>query len=433
MSSCSPVVRFAKPPAGYTANSNADWNGTAVVERSGRQMLLVNFNYRVGLFGFLAGERVRADGDLNAGLLDQRFAMRWVRRHIAQFGGDPDHVVIHGASAGAGSVALHLVGNGTDAESGERLFVGGVGESVFFPAQPAVAELEWQFDLTLQRTGCDGDDDAMGCLRGKSTKDLQAANVPAAFPGAPAAPLPLFFWTPCIDGDLLPDLPYRLFEEGRFMDVPVIMGSTTNEGTVFAADAATSADTTAFLQSNYPLLSALNTSAILAQYPQMAPVPAHNAWFPSTAQAYGDTTFICPAAHILSAYTAHLGNGSRAWGYRYDVEDAAEVAAGLGVPHVFDSWAIFGPDSQAGPGGAPESYYTYNAGVVPVMMDYYISFVRTLDPSRLRYAAAPRWPGWGDAATRLLVQGGNVSAETLSAELKDRCAFWETLAPVMRQ
>ncbi|KAI0817868.1 carboxylesterase [Xylaria sp. FL0064] len=424
---------------GYTLNSNPNWNGTQVVQRSGHQIVFVNFNYRVGLFGFLASERVRADGDLNAGLLDQRFMMRWLRRHVAQFGGDPDHVVVHGASAGAGSVALHLVANGgnaTDSESGERLFAGAVGESVFFPAQPFVDELEWQFNLTLQRTGCDDDnadesDGAMACLRSKSTEDLQAANVPASFPGAPDMPTPLFFWTPCVDGDLLLDLPYLLFERGQFVDVPVIMGSTTDEGTVFAADASTPDDMTAFLQSNYPLLSESNSSAILEHYPQLDSLPNHNAWFPSTARAYGETTFICPGAHILNSYVRHL-NSSRAWGYRYDVHDADEIAAGLGVPHVFSSWAIFGPDSEPGTRG-PQSYYTYNAGVVPIMMDYWISFVRTLDPSRLRYTDTPRWQSWGNVEQRLLVQTGNVSIEVVPDDQGERCVFWETLAPVMRQ
>ncbi|KAI0970390.1 Alpha/Beta hydrolase protein [Xylaria arbuscula] len=362
--------------------------------------------------------------------------MRWLREHVAQFGGDPDHIVVHGASAGAGSVALHLVANGgnaTDPESGEKLFAGAVGESVFFPAQPFVNELEWQFNLTLQRTGCDDSaDKAMACLRGKSTEDLQtAADIPATFPGAPDLSTPLFFWTPCIDGDLLQDLPYLLFERGQFIDVPVIMGTTTDEGTVFAADASTPEDMTAFLQSNYPLLSESNTSAILEHYPQLDALPNHNAWFPSTAQAYGETTFICPGAHILNSYVHHL-NTSRAWGYHYDVHDADNIAAGLGVPHVFSSWAIFGPDSEPGTSG-PQSYHTYNAGVVPIMMDYWISFVRTLDPSPLRSTDAPPWQSWGPSEKRLLVQTGNVSGEVLSDDQGERCAFWKTLAPVMRQ
>lgn len=45
---------------------------------------MVNFNYRVGLWGFLASERLRADGDLNIGMLDQRRLLMWVKEHIAQ-------------------------------------------------------------------------------------------------------------------------------------------------------------------------------------------------------------------------------------------------------------------------------------------------------------------------------------------------------------
>ena len=47
-------------------------------------MVFVGLNYRVGPYGFLAGEKVRDDGDLNAGLLDQRQALKWVQNHITK-------------------------------------------------------------------------------------------------------------------------------------------------------------------------------------------------------------------------------------------------------------------------------------------------------------------------------------------------------------
>jgi carboxylesterase type B len=73
---------LTEPRAGYTANTNANWDGSEVVQKSGRSIVMVNFNYRVGLWGFLASERVKADGALNAGLLDQRMLMKWVKTHI---------------------------------------------------------------------------------------------------------------------------------------------------------------------------------------------------------------------------------------------------------------------------------------------------------------------------------------------------------------
>lgn len=55
-----------------------------MVQASGGGIVLVNFNYRVGVLGFLASEAMREDGDLNAGLLDQRKMLQWVQDHIAQ-------------------------------------------------------------------------------------------------------------------------------------------------------------------------------------------------------------------------------------------------------------------------------------------------------------------------------------------------------------
>jgi carboxylesterase type B len=68
---------------GYAANMNANINGAEVVQKSGHSIVAVSFNYRVSLWGFLASERVRDDGALNAGLLDQRMLMKWVQKHIA--------------------------------------------------------------------------------------------------------------------------------------------------------------------------------------------------------------------------------------------------------------------------------------------------------------------------------------------------------------
>lgn len=60
------------------------FNGTEVVQASRGGIVFVNFNYRVGVLGFLASEAIREDGDLNAGLLDQRKLLQWVQDHIAQ-------------------------------------------------------------------------------------------------------------------------------------------------------------------------------------------------------------------------------------------------------------------------------------------------------------------------------------------------------------
>jgi carboxylesterase type B len=67
---------------GYNTLSHPNYNGTGVVAGSNNNIVFVNFNYRVGAFGFLASEKVRENGDLNAGFLDQRKVLEWVAKYI---------------------------------------------------------------------------------------------------------------------------------------------------------------------------------------------------------------------------------------------------------------------------------------------------------------------------------------------------------------
>lgn len=72
-----------------------------------REVVYVNFNYRLGVMGFLSFETASVPG--NFGLKDQRLALQWVKDNIEAFGGDPASVTIFGESAGAASVHYHLV------------------------------------------------------------------------------------------------------------------------------------------------------------------------------------------------------------------------------------------------------------------------------------------------------------------------------------
>ncbi|TAQ86971.1 hypothetical protein B7494_g4704 [Chlorociboria aeruginascens] len=386
---------------GYTSNSEANFNGSTVVQQSGRNIILVNFTYRVGSWGFLASERVRSNGDLNVGLLDQRFLFKWVKKHIAQFGGDPDHVVIHGDSAGGGSVALHLTAYGG---SDEGLFIGAIGESVFFPAQLPVSDLEWQFDRYADAVNCSdvSDDDQMDCLRSTDIAILQAANVATPYPGRSNSPL--FYWTPTIDGDLIEDYPYAMYERGNFIQVPFISGDDTDEGSVFAPNANTEEDVSTFFLDNYPLLTTNDTTAINHEYPLMAPLPEHEAYFPSASLAYGETTFTCPGNFIALSLATH--NPSQVWNYRYNVDSEDNDAQGLGVPHTFENPAIFGL-GNVNDDPTTSSYATYNAEIIPIVMSYWISFVRDLTPNRWKVAQAPHWQAFksgGDRGKRLRFQ-----------------------------
>ncbi|KAL2852234.1 Alpha/Beta hydrolase protein [Aspergillus pseudodeflectus] len=107
--------RLTKPAAvmlyihggGYIVGSGREelYHGLNIV-RDHEDVIVVTFNYRLGIFGFPNAPSLKADGQ-NLGLLDQRLAVEWVADNIANFGGDPDRITLFGESAGASSTDLY--------------------------------------------------------------------------------------------------------------------------------------------------------------------------------------------------------------------------------------------------------------------------------------------------------------------------------------
>ncbi|KAM5372988.1 hypothetical protein ACJZ2D_007199 [Fusarium nematophilum] len=410
-----PVMVYFQP-GGYIINSAPYTNGTQLVNVSDNGIIVVTFHYRVGLFGFLASNEVKKDGDLNAGLLDQRMLLKWIQEHISSFGGDPEHVVIQGESAGAGSVALHLVAYGG---KDEGLFAAAIAESPFVPGQPKVDDLEYQFDRVVNGTGCLGSYDKMACLRGKSSAELQAQNIKAPFVGRTYRAY--FYWAPCTDGDMFPDYPSNLYDNGDFVQVPILFGACTNEGSNYAVNAGSADQFIRYMLNEYPYLTDDDTETIRDLYPLEDPLPQHDIWFPSASRAYGEVTFICPVTNIVNAFAA-ASKVTKMWSYRYNVQIDEFTARGLGVPHVANNPAVFGPDMT--PAAAAPSYRTYNAPMVPIVQKYWISFVRAFDPNEYRDDDAPEWDTWGDDQRRLMFELGNNKMESVGAGERERCQAW---------
>ncbi|XP_068624235.1 juvenile hormone esterase-like [Battus philenor] len=100
-----PVVIYIHPGGFYAFTGRSDVAGPHYL--LDRDVVLVTINYRLGTLGFLSTGDALAPG--NNGFKDQVAALRWVRRNIAAFGGDPNLVTITGYSAGANSVMLHMI------------------------------------------------------------------------------------------------------------------------------------------------------------------------------------------------------------------------------------------------------------------------------------------------------------------------------------
>ncbi|KAI8663429.1 Carboxylic ester hydrolase [Fusarium keratoplasticum] len=125
----------------FGSNSYPHYDQSRIVKLSiemGKPIIAVNFNYRLGIPGFLTSQELSDAGfKPNRGLRDQRVALRWIKKYIAGFGGDPDQITLVGQSAGAASVDFHM-------QSEEALFSQAIlfgGSSVLLqPLEPETAE-----------------------------------------------------------------------------------------------------------------------------------------------------------------------------------------------------------------------------------------------------------------------------------------------------
>ncbi|KAL4969240.1 putative triacylglycerol lipase [Aspergillus stella-maris] len=424
-----PVYVFIQG-GGFNSNGNPYYNGAGLIQASDMGIVVVTFNYRVGPYGFLAGAEVLEDGSVNNGLKDQIRVLEWVQEHIEEFGGDPDHVVIGGDSAGAASITLLLSAYGG---RDDGLFHAAAAESQSFASIYTVDESQFSYDGLTLRTGCNGAAHTLSCLRSLDISTLQRANIAVPLPGTSEAPL--YLYGPVVDDDLIPDYTYRMFEEGRFIEVPVIFGDVTNEGTSFVPANLTSMEATySFMQAQFPALTREQFARISQYYLQnidSAPLfPNATRYWRPVSNAYGELRYNCPGMAMSSA----LANaGVPSWNYHYSVQDPADEASGKGVWHVVELNAIWGPENMwwsddiGNP--PPDSYYTSNAAIIPVMQGYWTSFIKNFDPNTSRYPRSPKWETWGSGRRggeqnqRLFIRTGETRMENVPWDQKERCDY----------
>ena len=208
---------------------------TSIPTYSGRRLaqmgvIVVSIAYRVGPFGFFAHPQLTAESPHhssgNYGLLDQIAGLKWVKHNIAAFGGNPDKVTIFGESAGGISVSMLCA-----SPLAKGLFEGAISESGgnFGPPRTRdeggtnvpplkIAEQKGVAFLKALHVG------SIAAARKLSTAEILAKAGPALGGGR--------FW-PVFDGYVLPGEQYSLYASGHYNDVPVLIGTNTDEGALF--------------------------------------------------------------------------------------------------------------------------------------------------------------------------------------------------------
>ena len=198
---------------GLTILSGAFDGPPALLE--GGNVIVVSMNYRLGVLGFFAHPALDAEGHPNAnyGLMDQQFALRWVQRNIAAFGGDPDRITIFGTSAGALSVYSRLA-----SPSATELFQRAIAQSGSYEGLVSyqksivpISEAESAGVAFANKFGCS----TASCLRAVAAAQLVAAEPSDSYP--------------ILDGAVLTQTPGAAFAGGQFNRVPVIAGTSHDD------------------------------------------------------------------------------------------------------------------------------------------------------------------------------------------------------------
>jgi len=219
-----PVLFFIHGGA-FILGSSSDYDGTVLAAKHGA--VVVTVNYRLGSFGWLQ----LIKGSANFGLKDQREAMRFVQREtngvkfISAFGGDSSRLMIFGESAGGISVADHLV-----APKSFGLFTSALFESGMPSASGQDLALEKGANFS-RAAGCGAAQDALACLRVKTTKELKTAEAILSPPWS--NPFTTMLWGPTVDATDIPDVPLKLVIAGKHAHVPIAAGSNSDEGAAF--------------------------------------------------------------------------------------------------------------------------------------------------------------------------------------------------------
>jgi para-nitrobenzyl esterase len=377
--------------------------------------VVVTVNYRVGALGFLAADALDAADSRhvsgNYGLLDVQAALRWVNRNVAAFGGDPQRITVMGESAGA-NLVLGLLAS----PASEGLFQRAIVQSSTDGAHtvPLPQAEKQTYAHALDEIGCGSGAGLLACLRAAPVQSFLQMTVKP---------------TMVQDGVVLPLDPFEAFQEGRFIRVPVLIGSNAKE--------------------NY-LFTARTESDVLKRHLRRDDLPAQfKASFGDTADAvagqYRSEAYVNTATLIGSALTdrrfACMANLARTglsqfvpvFGYQLDIADPVQqqpLAPGSDLPnlsyHTTDLGYVFDNDKDAQPLSG------YHASLSRMIIDYWSAFAAAGDPNAdAERTARVTWPRFTvEAPVLLSISDAPTAIGGFGSEHK--CAFWEQSGLVAR-
>ncbi len=397
-SSALPVMVYLHGGSFLTGSSAKSYYDGSYLASKG--VVLVTLNYRLGIFGFFCHPAL-ADADTggsygNYGLLDQVAALRWVKRNIASFGGNPDNITLFGESAGAVSV-LALMSSGL----AEGLFNRAIVQSGAIPFNLSRKEDACGFWAGMvNKIGVDNFESSLDRLREMEWTELLNANPYSESVRPAKSTMDLL----CIDGLLFKEQPLDVFMSGRQLAVPLICGSNSDELGIASSFGPESMSTyRKWLERSFPG----SEDDIIARYPADSVSPAR-----AYMTAVSDAVFT-----YSSKKTAllHAAAGNNVYHYSFAYVTTLLKNAGYGAFHGSDVLYVFGVVDV--PAMKAEDRLMAKA-----ITDYWTSFARDGTPvSQL----GPPWPVLtGKNGYSMLFSDKIEAVESLSNAVYE---FWDVI------
>jgi para-nitrobenzyl esterase len=369
-----------------------------------RNVVIVSMNYRVGIFGFFAHPDLTAESPHHAsgnyGLLDQNAALEWVKKNIANFGGDPNNVTIFGESAGSFSVSSHMA-----SPLSQGLFNKAIGESggAFYSGG-----LRYQPREVLEQTDMKFAQAAFGTTSLADLRKLSAEDLLKGASGTAAGQA--IHFGPDVDGWFLPDSVPDIYAAGKQAHVPLIGGWNADE--VRSAVTFSKPPVTA---ENFQLLARHEFGPNAAEFLKLYPATTDAEALRSAGDFMSDTFIIYSTWRWLEAQVKT--GDAPVYRYRLDLAPPADKfhPAGSGAFHSDDIEYVFGTlDSRQQAQIRPE-----DRALSDQIQQYWTNFARTGDPNG---GSLPKWPTYNAAGGWQVMHLDN-PPEAKPDTLRDRYLF----------